>query len=168
MEALLNGSKGLRFEASASPYTDSYFNNIRRNVTSTAANVAQPRASECRNYTSQGRLSQRSATQSFAAAANLSNEVKAKQADVETVVHSFQELSRLNATSLRQLQQKLVANLQRFTASNVKTMVSSLRADYASQKTALQAYRSTITRLRSEIAGVKRTVNEISFLQGCT
>ena len=165
---MLNSSRRLRSEASGSIYTENYFENIRRNVTNTSTNVVQPRSNECKNYASQGQQSVSGATQSLIGATNLTNEVNARQVELDSVVRSFQELSRLNVTSLRLLQQTLRENRQRFNASNVKTMVASLRVDYANQQSVLQRYRDTITRLRTEIADVKGAVDQISTLQGCS
>lgn len=136
-------------------------------MTNTSANVVLPRSNECRNYTLQGEQSSRDATQSLNAATSLRNEVAAKQAEIDSIVRNFQELSKLNATSLQQIQQALQQNRQRFNSSNVKTMVTSLRTDYANQQVILQSYRDTIARLRVEIVEMKRTVDELSTLQGC-
>ena len=127
-----------------------------------------PRSNECRNYTSKGEQSGRDAAQSLGTATNLRSEVASKQAEIDSIVRNFQELSRLNATSLRQLQQKLQENEQRFNSSNVKTMVASLRTDYANQQAVLQSLRVTIARLRNEIAETKRTVDELSTLRSCS
>ena len=105
--------------------------------------------------------------QSLTSATSVRNEVITKQVEIDNIINSFQALSGLNATSLRQLQQALQSNRQRFNSSNVKTMVASLRNDYASQQVVLQSFRATIARLRLEVASTKRTVDSLSTLQGC-
>lgn len=168
METLLNDSRKLLRDASGSLYTAGFFTNIRGNVTTTATNIVQPRANECRNYTSQAQASKSDAAQSLAAATNLSNEASTRQAALNNVVQSFQRLSTLDSTSLQSLQRTLQQNRERFNASNVKTMLISLQEVYRNQQAVLQGQRATISRLRTEIAETKRAIDDLSTLQGCS
>ena len=152
--------------ASESFYGGNYFANIQRNVSVSRTNI-QLRSEECRNYTAEANTSVVNATHSLNSARNLSQEVTAKQTEIEAVVNNFRAIAMLNATALRQLEQILRQNRESFDASNVKTMLTALRSAYSTQQETLRRYSATLIRLRSEVSDVKSRVDEVATLQGC-
>ena len=164
----MNKSRSLNSQSSSTQYKRSFFANTTTSVSNTTRDVIQPRSSECKIYTATANNSLNNANKSMQIARNMSSEVTARQASLNKLIQDFQQISFLNTTSLRQLQNTLRQQRANFDASNVKVMVSQLRTTFLIQQSSVQQYRLKVSQLRTGIADVKDTIRSIATLNGCS